>query len=214
MRPPRLVFELSGISISASPRSSALSTDVLADPRAQMNGTPVPFDVVEDYRRYVDGRRREDGVIAFLDARGIGLPLGNPADRPGDWTVHGLAARKNDLFLELLSVEGVRTFPGTTALLRRLRDAGTPLGLVTASRNAGALLQAAGLAGAFDVVVDGNVMARLGLPGKPDAATFLEAARQLGVVPARAAVIEDAVAGVAAARSGGFGLVVGIDRAR
>ena len=220
MEPPydAVLFDMDGVvTDTASLHAAAwkrLFDDVLADPRAQMNGTPVPFDVVEDYRRYVDGRRREDGVIAFLDARGIGLPLGKPEDRPGDWTVHGLAARKNDLFLELLSAEGVRSFPGTTALLQRLREAGTPLGLVTASRNAGALLTAAGLAGAFDVVVDGNVMARLGLPGKPDAATFLEAARQLGVVPARAAVIEDAVAGVAAARSGGFGLVVGIDRAR
>ena len=107
----------------------------------------------------------------------------------------------------------MRAFPGTTALVRRLRAGGTPLGLVTASRNAAALLSAAGLAGAFDVVVDGTAAARLGLAGKPDPATFLEAARRLGVAPARAAVIEDAVAGVTAARRGGFGLVVAIDRA-
>ena len=220
MEPPydAVLFDMDGVvTDTASLHAAAwkrLFDEVLADPRAQTNGPPTPFDVIEDYRRYVDGRRREDGVSAFLDARGIDLPLGNPEDRPGDWTVHGLAARKNDLFLELLAVEGVRGFPGTTALLQRLREAGTPLGLVTASRNAGALLQAAGLAGVFDVVVDGIVMAGLGLPGKPDAATFLEAARRLGVAPARAAVVEDAVSGVTAARSGGFGLVVGIDRAQ
>jgi hypothetical protein len=84
---------------------------------------------------------------------------------------------------------------------------------VTASRNAAALLSTAGLAGAFDVVVDGTAAARLGLAGKPDPATFLEAARRLGVAPARAAVIENAVTGVTAARRGGFGLVVAIDRA-
>ncbi|CAN5429459.1 beta-phosphoglucomutase family hydrolase [soil metagenome] len=218
MEPPydAVLFDMDGVvTDTASLHAAAwkrLFDDVLGDPRARTHGPQALFDVVQDYRRYVDGRRREDGVVAFLGARGIELPLGRPEDRPGDWTVHGLAARKNQHFLELLSVEGVRTFAGTTALLQRLRDAGTPLGLVTASRNAGALLQAAGLAGVFDVVVDGHVMAELGLPGKPDAATFLEAARRLGVAPARAAVVEDAVSGVTAARSGGFGLVVGIDR--
>ena len=219
MEPPydAVLFDMDGVvTDTASLHAAAwkrLFDDVLADPRARTHGPQAPFDVVQDYRRYVDGRRREDGVVAFLAARGIELPLGRREDEPGDWTVHGLAARKNELFLELLSVEGVRTFTGTTALLERLRDAGTPLGLVTASRNAGALLHAAGLAGVFDVVVDGYVMAELGLPGKPDAATFLEAARRLGVAPARVAVVEDAVSGVTAARSGGFGLVVGIDRA-
>jgi trehalose/maltose hydrolase-like predicted phosphorylase len=61
-------------------------------------------------------------------------------------------------------------------------------------------------------VVDGNVADRLRLPGKPDPATFVQAANELGVTPARAAVIEDAASGVTAARRGGFGLVVGIDR--
>ena len=139
-------------------------------------------------------------------------PRASPGDPPDRWTLHGLATRKNELFLALLETEGVRAFPGTTDLVRRLREAHTPLGLVTASRNASALLAAAGLTGTFDVVVDGEVVAALGLPGKPDPAMFLQAAQRLGVAPARAAVVEDAVSGVAAARRGGFGLVVGIDR--
>lgn len=104
-------------------------------------------------------------------------------------------------------------FPGSKALLHRLRAGGVPIGLVTASRNAGELLQAAQIADLFDVVVDGTTAATLGLPGKPDPAMFLEAARRLGITPHEAAVIEDAVAGVRAARQGGFGLVVGVDRA-
>lgn len=180
--------------------------------RTATGATPRPFDADADYRRYVDGRAREDGVAAFLAARDIALPVGTPQDPPGSWTVHGLAARKNEMYRELLAEHGVRVFAGTVELLHRLRAGGVPLALVTASRNAEALLIAADLEGVFDVVVDGEFAAEAGLPGKPDPATFLEAALRLGVAPGRAAVVEDAVAGVQAARRGGFGLVVGVDR--
>lgn len=220
MQPPydAVIFDMDGVvTDTASLHSTAWKTmfdGVLNDPRTYADGPARPFDAIEDYRRYVDGRRREDGVAAFLNARGIDLPTGAPGDPPDAWTVHGLAARKNEIFLKLIATEGVRVFPGTSSLVQRLRTGGTPLGLVTASQNASALLSAAGLGGTFDVVIDGIVAARLGLPGKPDPATFLEAARQLGVAPVRAAVIEDAVSGVMAARRGGFGLVVGIDQAQ
>ena len=49
-------------------------------------------------------------------------------------------------------------------------------------------------------------------PGKPDPAVFVEAARRLGTAPGRAAVVEDAIAGVEAGRRGDFALVVGVDR--
>jgi beta-phosphoglucomutase-like phosphatase (HAD superfamily) len=55
------------------------------------------------------------------------------------------------------------------------------------------------------------VASQRGLPGKPAPDTFLEAARKLGVSPARAVVVEDAIAGIQAARAGGFGLIVGVD---
>ncbi|MDD1478577.1 HAD-IA family hydrolase [Arthrobacter sp. H16F315] len=185
---------------------------VLADPRLNGGGAE-PFDEDADYRRYVDGRQREDGVTAFLASRGAGIPAGSPDDGPDVWSVHGLGARKNALFLEAVAREGIRAYPGTTALLARLRAAGIPVGLVTASRNARALLKAAGLETGFDVIIDGQTAAEQNLPGKPDPAMFLEAARKLGVAPRHAAVVEDAAAGVQAGRRGGFGLVVGIDRA-
>ena len=75
-----------------------------------------------------------------------------------------------------------------------------------------AVLASAGLRELFDAEVDGVEADRLGLAGKPDPALFLEAARRLGVAPARAAVVEDALAGVEAGRRGGFGVVVGVDR--
>ena len=76
-------------------------------------GAHAPFDAVADYRRHVDGRSREDGVAAFLAARGIDVPEGTPQDPAGAWTVHGLAARKNELYLDLLAVRGATAFPGT-----------------------------------------------------------------------------------------------------
>ena len=171
-----------------------------------------PFDAEGDYRRFVDGRSREDGVRTFLTARGIALPEGTPGDGPDELTVHGLAERKNRLFLDLVAEEGVRPFPTTVDLVERLRSGAVATGLVTASRNALAILTGAGAGSLFDTIVDGSDAAELGLAGKPDPAMFLEAARRLGVEPGRAVVVEDAVAGVEAARRGGFGLVVGVDR--
>lgn len=86
------------------------------------------------------------------------------------------------------------------------------MAVVSSSRNTGAVLEAAGLTGRFPVIVDGVVAAREHLPGKPAPDTFLLAAARLGVPPGRSAVVEDAISGVAAARAGGFGLVVGVDR--
>ena len=218
--PPQdaVIFDMDGVvTDTAALHATAwkrLFDAVLDDDRTKTGaeGMPRAFDTDADYRRYVDGRSREDGVAAFLTARGVDITTGTPLDPPGHWTVHGLAASKNEIYRELLAEHGVRVFAGTVELLQRLRAGGVPVALVTASRNAEALLAAADLDGVFDVVVDGELAAEAGLPGKPDPATFLEAARRLGVTPERAAVVEDAVAGVQAARRGGFGLVVGVDR--
>lgn len=222
MVPPQeaVIFDLDGVvTDTATLHARAwqqLFEAVLADPRATIarrDGPPAPFDVERDYRRLVDGRSREDGIREVLEAKGIPVPEGGPGDPEGAWTVHGLGARKNGIFLELLGSVGVRAFPGTAALLGRLRAAQVPLALVSASRNALAVLDACGLGDAFDVVVDGEEAAVSRLAGKPEPAMYLRAAHDLGVAPSRAAVIEDAVAGVEAARRGGFGLVVGIARA-
>ncbi|WP_067281644.1 HAD family hydrolase [Streptomyces jeddahensis] len=173
-----------------------------------------PFDVREDYRRYVDGKSRLDGAADFLASRGLDLPPGDPADGPGTDTVRAVAALKERLFTDRLRAHGVDAYPGTVRLLTVLHSAGIPLAAASASRHARELLERAAVLALVDVLVDGVEAARLHLPGKPDPALFLEAARRLGVLPAAAALIEDALAGVEAGRRGGFGLVVGVDRAR
>jgi trehalose 6-phosphate phosphatase len=171
-----------------------------------------PFDEAE-YRAHVDGKPRLDGVRGFLAARGIALAEGSPLDPPTADTVHAIAKRKNILFIELLARIGVEVDAAAVELIRSLRAAGVRVGMATSSRNAGAVLGQAGLEGLFDAHVDGIVAAELGLHGKPDPDTFLECMRRLGASsPARSLVIEDAVAGVAAGRAGGFGLVIGVDR--
>lgn len=170
------------------------------------------FDPRRDYLDHVDGRPRLDGVRVFLASRGIRLPEGTADDPPGHRSVHALGSLKNRIFTAWLARHRVHAFPGTVALLRALRSRGIRTALFTSSRNAGAVLASAGLAGLFDVKVDGHRMAEKKLPGKPDPAIVLEAAGLLGVVPAAAAVVEDATAGVEAGRRGGFALVIGVDR--
>jgi HAD superfamily hydrolase (TIGR01509 family) len=174
--------------------------DAFLSPRGER-----PFDMCEDYLRYVDGKSRLDGAAAFLEARGL---------RPSDAEVRAVAAHKERLFTERLRAGGVDPYPGTVRLLRALRSAGIPLAAASASRHAAELLEQAGVRGLFDALVDGGEAARLGLPGKPDPALFLEATRRLGTSAEHTAVVEDALAGVEAARRGGFGRVVGVDRAR
>jgi beta-phosphoglucomutase family hydrolase len=166
----------------------------------------------DDYNRFVDGKHRADGVRGFLASRGITLPEGSPDDGPEAATVQAIATRKNDMVLRELDEHGVEIYPGSVDYLRAAKDAGLATAVVTASANGEKVIAAGGFAHLVDVRIDGVVAARDGLRGKPAPDTFLAGARALGVEPADAAVFEDALSGVAAGRTGGFGFVVGVDR--
>jgi beta-phosphoglucomutase family hydrolase len=165
-----------------------------------------------DYNRFVDGKPRADGVRDFLASRGITLPEGSPCDPADAATVQGIASRKNVLVLEELEEHGVEVYPGSVTYLKAVKDAGFATAVVTASANGEQVIAAGGFADLIDVRVDGVVTAREGLRGKPAPDGFLAGARALGVDPGRAAVFEDALAGVEAGRAGAFGCVVGVDR--
>lgn len=211
-----MLFDLDGVlTDTASIHSRAWKTvfdDYLNRRAAIERAAFVPFDIESDYRQHVDGRPRFEGVDKFLRSRGIELPWGRHDDPAGDASVCAVGNRKNDLVGTILRDEGVEVYPGSLLLLSRLVAEGVPMAVVTSSANAGSVLAAGGIADMFDVRVDGNVAARLGLRGKPHPDPFLEAASQLGVEPLDAVVIEDALSGVQAGRAGGFGLVVGVDR--
>jgi beta-phosphoglucomutase family hydrolase len=171
-----------------------------------------PFDLVADYEEYVDGKPRYDGVRDFLASRGIQLPEGHPDDPPDADTVAGLGNRKNDLVQRLIREHGVQTYDGSVRYVKAARDAGLRTAVVSSSKNTREVLEAAGIADLFEDVVDGHAVEDRGLKGKPAPDTFLAAAHDLRVDPTHAAVFEDALAGVAAGRAGGFGCVVGVNR--
>ncbi|MEU6383706.1 beta-phosphoglucomutase family hydrolase [Streptomyces bauhiniae] len=171
-----------------------------------------PFDQVADYDEYVDGRPRADGVRSFLKSRGIELPEGSPDDPPDAGTVQGLGNRKNELLLEKIRTDGVEAYEGTLRYLAAVRAAGLATAIVSSSANCQDVLRSIDAEDLFDVRIDGVVAAERHLPGKPKPDTFLAAAKDLGVPPERAAVFEDALAGMDAGRAGDFGYVVGLDR--
>ena len=173
----------------------------------------VPFDPGADYNTFVDGKPRMDGTRDFLRSRGIDLPVGTDDDPAGTQTLHGLGNRKNDLVLQLIRRDGVEVFEGSVRYVQAVRAAGLRTAVVSSSANTVDVLAVTGLAGLFDARMDGVVARERNLPGKPAPDTFLAAAGELDVLPAQAAVFEDALAGVEAGRAGNFGWVVGVDRA-
>jgi beta-phosphoglucomutase family hydrolase len=166
----------------------------------------------DDYFEHLDGRKRYDGVASVLRSRGLELPWGDPADPPDAETVCGVGNRKNDVFFALLERDGMAAYPGSLAVLDRLEEGGVPMAVVSSSKNARAVLDAAGLTARFPVIVDGVVAEQDSLRSKPAPDMFLDAAERLGVDPARSVVVEDALSGVEAGAAGRFALVVGVDR--
>jgi beta-phosphoglucomutase family hydrolase len=171
-----------------------------------------PFNLEEDYRLYVDGKSRYDGVRDFLKSRGLSLPSGLPEDPSDKETIYGLGNKKDEYFEKAMREQGVAVYPGTARYLHAARQAGLKMAVVSSSHHCREVIDAAGLTALFDTRIDGHEVDRLRLKGKPAPDTFLEAARRLVVHPGKAIVIEDALAGVQAGHAGKFGLVIGVNR--
>ena len=210
------LFDMDGVVTQTAVVHAAAWKEMFDDflrEHATSTGTEfVPFDSHHEYDAYVDGKPRLDGTRSFLESRGIHLAEGTPDDPPGTFTLYGLSNRKNDLVLAKIAAGGVQVYDGTIAYIRAVKDKGISTAIVSASANTQQVLNSAGIAGLFDVRVDGVIAKERGLRGKPAPDTFLAAAEALNVPPSRAAVFEDAQAGVAAGRAGHFALVVGVDR--
>jgi len=171
-----------------------------------------PFDLAADYQLYVDGKPRFDGVRDFLRSRGIQLPEGNLDDPASIETVHGLGNRKDHMVNRVITEVGVEAYTGTVQFIHQVRRDGFKIAVVTSSQHCDAVLRATKMEEFFEVRVDGNVIEKQRLAGKPAPDTFLAAARLLGVEPKRTVVIEDALSGVEAGSNGKFGLVIGVAR--
>jgi len=210
------LFDLDGVltdTASVHKKAWKAMFDAYLRERAERTGEEfVPFDPDADYLKFVDGKKREDGVRAFLASRGIELPQGDPDDGPDAETVYGLGNRKNELFLKILREQGVKVFEGSRRYLEAVAAAGLGIAVVSSSANTRDVLKMTGLDRFVQQLVDGVTMREENIPGKPAPDSFLRAAQLLGVAPSEGAVFEDAIAGVEAGHAGGFGFVVGVDR--
>jgi beta-phosphoglucomutase family hydrolase len=210
-----VIFDMDGVvtdTASTHCRAWKVVFDDYLRARATGRGEPFGEFTEEDYLQFVDGKPRYDGVRSFLSSRGIELPEGDRSDAPGTASVCALGNLKDEIFERSVREAGVVPFASTVRMLRALRSTGIKTALISSSRHARAIIGSAHVSDLFDVIVDGVDSASAGLAGKPDPAIFLEASRRLGVPPPRAAVVEDALAGVEAGHRGGFALVVGVNR--
>jgi beta-phosphoglucomutase family hydrolase len=210
------LFDLDGVLTQTAKVHSAawkqMFDDYLRERARGADEAFVPFDPINEYDQYVDGKPRDDGVRAFLASRGVELPEGDPDDTPGAETIHGLGNRKNKIVLKLIREQGVQPYEGSVRYVKAVQAAGLRRAVVSSSTNCRDVLAAAGIQDSFEATIDGVVAERKHLQGKPAPDTFLAGARALGVEPAEAVVFEDALAGVEAGRAGRFGFVVGVDR--
>jgi beta-phosphoglucomutase family hydrolase len=214
--PPQIhacLFDLDGVLTSTATLHEEAWKRTFDDFLRRREGADfVPF-TEQDYNQYVDGRPRADGVRTFLASRAIHLPEGAPDDQPGAETVNGVGNRKNELLQRIINERGVDAYPGSVRYLEAVHDAGLRIGVVTSSANGEAVLKAANLERFVEARIDGVVISDRHLHGKPAPDSFIAGAQALKVEPENAAVFEDALAGVQAGRAGGFGYVVGVDRA-
>jgi beta-phosphoglucomutase family hydrolase len=209
------LFDLDGVltdTASVHTKAWKVMFDAFLKEHAEQSGQKfVEFDADEDYLKYVDGKKREDGVRSFLASRGIELPDGDPDDGPDKDTVYGLGTRKNDAFQETLHKDGVKVFEGSRRYLEKVAAAGLATAVVSSSANTREVLEITGLEHFVQQRVDGVTLREEHIAGKPAPDSYLRAAELLNVEPAAAAVFEDALSGVEAGRAGNF-YVVGVDR--
>jgi len=212
-----VIFDMDGVLTKTAHVHSAawkkMFDNYLIELAARQGERHEPFDIATDYTRYVDGKPRYDGVRDFLSSRGIELREGTRDDDPDQETVCGLGNRKNLYFNEVLEEKGAKSYDSTIRFIQDLKRAGIKTAIISASKNARKVLASAGVADLFDARVDGLDAEEMGIPGKPAPDVFLAAAKKLGALPRRSVVVEDAQSGVQAGRAGGFGLVIGVDRA-
>jgi len=211
-----VIFDMDGV-VTQTAKAHAAAWKKMFDNflqnRAKATKAPfIPFDAEDDYLRFVDGKPRFEGIISFLQSRAIELPMGDAGDGPEKETVYGLGRKKNDDFQETIRTQGVDVFPTTVEFIEKLKKLGIKVGIISSSKNCREVLQSAGVLNLFDVRVDGVYTEKHNIKGKPEPDIFLEAAKQLGVEPQYAMVVEDAISGVEAGSKGGFALCLGIDR--
>ena len=205
------MFDLDGVLTDSGALHALAWTEVFDEFLLRLSGKSgrhfVPFDRDADYRAYIDGRPRLEGVHAFLDSRGIHLPEGRPGDAAGDDTAYGLARRKSEALERGLSRRGVTALPGARRFLDAAGRAGCRIAVVSASTSTLPMLERAGLAALVGERLDAGVIRAESLRSRPSPDLLLAACRRLGVRPEEAVTFTHSPAGVAAGHAAGVAVV-------
>jgi beta-phosphoglucomutase len=178
-----VIFDLDGVIVSTD-EFHYLAWKELADTEG------IPFDREDNER--LRGVSRMESLDILLEK--AGKPY-------SDALKLEMAERKNAIYrglLERLSTADI--LPGVATVLDGLRQRGVKIAIGSSSKNAGPILEAIGLAGAFDAIADGTHITR----SKPDPEVFTLAAHRVGVLPEQCLVVEDAHAGVEAGLAAGM----------
>ena len=206
------IFDLDGVLTNSAVLHAHAWGEVLDDFLLRMSDKTgwqfIPFDRDSDYRAYVDGRSRIEGVHAFLGSRGIRVPEG-AADDPSKDTAQGLAARKGEAVSRGIHHRGVAALDGARRYLEAAGRAGLGRAVVSASASTMPMLELAALAQRVDEHVDADVIVTEGVRSRPAPDLLLLACSRLGVEPADAVAFTHGAAGVAAGHAAGM-TVVGV----
>jgi beta-phosphoglucomutase-like phosphatase (HAD superfamily) len=167
----------------------------------------IPFDREADYRSYLDGRPRLEGVHAFLASRGIRLLEGRFDDPADAETAYGLARRKGELLERGLSQRGSTALAGARRYLEAAGHARLKRAVVSASANTLAMLELAGLATLVEERLDAKVIRAEGLRSRPAPDLLLVGCGRLDVRPEQAVTFTHSPAGIAAGHSAGLAVI-------
>ena len=149
--------------------------------------------IAPEFKDQMRGLTRRAAMELFLAGREVPEPV-----------VEAYLRRKNDYFLESLAeVTEADLLPGVAALMEELTAAGIPIALGSGSRNAEEVVRRLGVDRYVSACADARTVER----SKPAPDVFLAAAELLGVAPADCVVVEDAEAGIEAARAAGMRVV-------
>lgn len=199
------LFDLEGVlTDSAAVHASAwgeVFDDLLLRLAERTGWQFVPFDRVADYRAWVEGKPRLEGVHAFLAARGIQLPEGRQSDGPAADTAQGVAKRKAAAVRRILHRRGVSALPGARRYLEAAGHAGLQRVVVSASSTVLPMLELARLASLVEDRVDADVLHGEHLFSRPAPDLLLAACRRLGVAPQETVTFTHTPTGVAAGRA-------------
>ena len=167
----------------------------------------IPFDRVEDYRAYIEGRPRLEGVHTFLASRGIRLPEGRADEPAGADTAYGLARRKGEALDRELHHQSVSAVTGARRYLEAAGHAGLTRAVVSASASTLPMLERAGLAPLVEMRIDAQVISAEALRSPPAPDLLLSACRGLGVRPDDVVYFTHSPAGVAAGKAAGVAVI-------